>query len=367
MKNRLLIVADAYGLPSYAPRLRSLCEYLHEYGWQIEVVTEPFAPLSFAHDYPIREVAIYKGWDWAIKAIWSLLTDWKNRYFSRQIRKIYHDREFDAVFCTTFSTFPLRAAMDIAREKQIPLHVDIRDLDEQIPGAQYQHHRAWWTRPLRNWYKQVNIRRRNRVLREADQITTISPWHKNFIQTMNKNVHLVYNGYDPKQFYPQNEVTETFRIGYIGKIYEFQSTALIEQVVDEIGKEDILLDWHRPDYQPIDIMEVGDAIRKCSIMLVLTNPQAHGMMTTKFYEALGCEKPVLCIPSDNGCLAQVIAETNAGLASGDKEEIKAFILEKYAEWKQNGFTHQAVRGKEAFSRRKQAQEIEQLLQSLCQK
>jgi hypothetical protein len=75
---------------------------------------------------------------------------------------------------------------------------------------------------------------------------------------------------------------------------------------------------------------------------------------------LGCEKPVLCIPSDNGILADTIRMTNAGLASSDLDEIKAFIFEKYQEWQQNGYTRQAVVQKEQFSREKQAQQFEQL-------
>ena len=83
-------------------------------------------------------------------------------------------------------------------------------------------------------------------------------------------------------------------------------------------------------------------------------------MTTKFYEALGCEKPILCTPSDSEELAQTIRQTNAGLASSNINEIKAFILDKYHEWQQNGFTHQAVINKEQFSREKQAEQFEQL-------
>jgi hypothetical protein len=87
---------------------------------------------------------------------------------------------------------------------------------------------------------------------------------------------------------------------------------------------------------------------------------------------LGCEKPVLCTPSDNGLLAQTIRDTHAGLASSDIEEIKAFILDKYHEWKATGYTHQAVRNKESFSREKQAEQFEQLFihcieQHRCQK
>lgn len=362
---KILVLTDPYGKPAYAPRLRCFCDYLVSAGHEIVVYTEPMENYDFAHDYPIVEIPVYRSkMDWIVKSAWSLLTDWRNRHFSKELRKAICDKSFDLVLCTTFSTFPLRAALDVARERQIPLHVDIRDLDEQVPGAQYQHHRAWWTRPFRAWYRKVNIRRRNNALRQANQISTISPWHVDFIRQMNPNVHLIYNGFDVNQFYAKDIPTKDFRIGYIGRIYEFQSTQLIEQAVSELHNPDIQIEWHTPKQNTLAIDEIGDTIRRCSIMLVLTNPEAHGMMTTKFYEALGCEKPILCIPSDEGCLKAVMQETNAGLASGDIEEIKQFILEKYEEWKQTGYTHQNVRDIEKYARQYQAKQLEELLQQL---
>ena len=51
---------------------------------------------------------------------------------------------------------------------------------------------------------------------------------------------------------------------------------------------------------------------RSSVLLVLTcqsTPKgAHGIMGTKFYEALGVEKPVLCVRSDEECLAEVIRD-----------------------------------------------------------
>ena len=365
----ILIVADPFGKPSFAPRLRYLCNYLAEKGHQIAVYTEQFQPYDFPHTYPIIEKpkAYHNTWQWAWQSLWSLLTDWRNRRFSQWLQQHVASQTFDLVFCTTFSTFPLRAALEIALRKQIPLIADIRDLDEQVPGAQYQSHRQWWAKPFSRWYKQVNIRRRNHVLRLADAVTTISPWHVDFIRQFNPNVHLIYNGYDPAQFYAEDIPSDTFRIAYIGKIYAFQRTALLEQAIRELNIPDIAFNLHTPNHQPIPLDEVGDELRNSSMALVLTNPNAKGMMTTKFFEAIGCEKPVLCIPSDNGLLAATIRDTHAGLASSDIQEIKAFILEKYHEWQQNGFTRQAVINKEQFSRQQQAEQFEQLFMQCSQR
>ena len=365
-KLNILIVSDPFSKPSYTPRLRYLCNYLVEQGHTIALYTEQFHSHDFTHDYPIIEldIAYHNTWQWMWQSLWSLFTDWRNRRFSKWLHQQVADQRFDIVFCTTFSTFPLRAAYEIARAKQIPFIADIRDLDEQIPGAQYQSHRQWWVKPFSRWYKQVNIRRRNHILRLADAITTISPWHVNFIRQFNQNVHLIYNGYDPSQFYAEDVHSNIFRISYIGKIYEFQSTSLLEQAISELHLPNLEFNLHTPNHRPIPLDMVGDELRRSSIALVLTNPNAKGMMTTKFFEALGCEKPILCTPSDNGLLAQTIRETNAGLASSDICEIKDFILEKYHEWQQNGFTRQAVVQKEQFSRQEQVEQFEQLF-TLC--
>ena len=332
----------------------------------MDLFTERYEPISFAHEYPIHEIRVYRTHhlaEWMLKSIWSLLTDWRNRYFSRQVRKAIGEKHYDLVFCCTFSTFPLRAALDIAREQHIPLHVDLRDVEEQVPGAQYQHHRQWWLRPFRAWYRNVNIDRRNCVIRQADSLSSVSPWHIDFLQRYNQNVHLIYNGFDEKQFYWSEIKNEPFLISYIGRIYEFQDIHCIEEAIREIGKDDIILNRQHGGI-PTD--KVGDAIRRSSIMLVLTNKAAKGMMTTKFYEALGCEKPVLCYPDDNGVLSATIRQTNAGIATDDKDAIKTFILDKYAEWKKNGFTHQAVdqEGKKQFTRQYQAKQFEQILLKL---
>lgn len=361
MKPRILILTDPIGKPSYAPRLRYLCDYLTRQEYKVEVYSEYIETLNFEHTYPIHTQQIYRHVvDWAIKSLWSLLTDWRNRNFTQYVRNAIRDKEFDIVFCTTFSTFPLRTACTIARERKLPFFADIRDLDEQVPGAQYQHHRQWYLRPFRAWYRAVNIRRRNHALKEADVITTISPWHVAFLRALNPRVELIYNGYHPQQFYPEDIPTNTFRISYIGRLYEFQTIEPVQQAVRELNLPDICLELHTPTQAPLPLSAVGDTIRRSSIMVVLTNKQAKGMMTTKFYEALGCEKPVLCYPNDEGELARTICATNAGIATDDIEAMKTFIMEKYQEWKQQGFTRQAVRNKELFNREKQAEQFESL-------
>jgi len=353
---KLLVVSDPPAAPGYLPRLRYLCDYLVRKGCDVTLLTEKYEPLLFEHTYPIETIRMYSGGrlDWFIKTIWTLLTDWHNRVFARKALSVLHSG-YDAVICTAFSDFPLGAAQRIAKHLNVPLICDIRDLDEQVEDSRYQYkHQSRWLMPFRKVYRAIHIRRRNQVLRAANAITTVSPWHAEFIKQFNPDVHVVYNGFDEKQFYPKNIPTNPFTVTYIGSLFEWQQPALekVRQAITETCLP-IRLEVHTPNKEPIEYHQMGDVIRKSSIMIVLTAAHTHGMLTTKFYEALGCEKPILCVPSDKGALAELIAYTHAGIATDDIEAIKAFITEQYKAWKQNGFTRQATRHRNEFTREAQ--------------
>ena len=372
-KPHILVVSDPPVAPGYLPRLRYLCDYLHKQGYAITLLTEQSQPLNFAHDYPIITIPMYSGStiDWLGKTIWTLLTDWHNRVFAKKAINYlvaHHQEEWSMVLCSSFSDFPLGAAKRIAEHFNVPLLCDIRDLDEQVDDSRYQyHHQEWWAMCGRRIYRAIHIRRRNAVLRRANAITTVSPWHVDFIKQFNPNTHLVYNGFDDAQFYPEDTPTEQFKISYIGSLFDWQESALqkVKQALQELDLP-IVLDIHTPQSNPIAHKQLGDAIRNSSIMLVLTNPKTHGMLTTKFYEALGCDKPILCVPSDEGALAELINYTQAGIATDDLAEIKAFITEKYREWTQQGFTRQHSLHREEFSRETLCQYTKTIIDTLIE-
>ena len=369
-KPHIVVLSDPPAAPGYLPRLRYMCDFLVRKGYEVTLVTEEYQPLSFAHSYPIETIRMYSGStvDWLFKSVWTLLSDWHDRVFAKRALRLLQttnhqspitNHRYDLVLCTSFSDFPLGAALRIARKLQVPLLCDIRDLDEQVDNSRYQYrHHSRWLMPFRRLYRAIHIRRRNAVLRQADAVTTVSPWHAGFIRQFNKNVHVVYNGFDEAQFYPEDIASQPFSVTYIGSLFEWQKEALAK--VQEVMPVTI----HTPQSNPVAHDRLGDAIRRSSIMLVLTSTETHGMLTTKFYEALGCEKPILCVPSDQGELAKLIAYTNAGIATDKRDAIEAFINEKKQEWQQNGFTRQKTLHREEFSREAQCRKMEEIIKSL---
>ena len=84
-----------------------------------------------------------------------------------------------------------------------------------------------------------------------------------------------------------------------------------------------------------------------------------GVLTTKLFEYLGMERPVLCVRSDEGLLEQTIRDAKIGVAARTVDDAYTFLLEKYEEWKLNGYTTVQVNidYKRQFSRKIQAKQF----------
>ena len=399
---RILLLTDAPSEPLYSPRVRYLISNLSKRGWQFIVVSErkPHTDFTFADCKHIQFPYYSDDSSWHNKYLWfaDKLFNHKERLLYRFIKKQVQQSEVDIIFCSSFNTFPLPTAARLAKEWGLPFVVDLRDIAEQWGETSYAQHPIRTPFPplnrfLTRLYTRQTVRQRNNAIKQADELITVSPWHQQVLQRLHPSVHLIYNGFDEQAFRPNDVPTDTFNITYTGKIYDFRlrDPHLLFQALGELLQDGHLPDklhvhfYCETDIQPklyalakqYDILkyvhlhnfvtnkEVIDILWHSSVSVLLTNSVsnqgAHGIMTTKFFEVLGVEKPVLCVRSDEECLAQVIRQTNAGLAATNVEEVKAFILNKYHEWKQNGFTRQAVHGKEQFSRQFQAQQFEKIL------
>lgn len=332
------------------------------------------------------------------------LFNWKEKKLYKTIKQRLSADDFDIIFCSSFNLFPLLTAKRLCEEWNKPMVVDLRDIAEQWGKNNYTYIKrglktgnTWFNGIIANLYIQHSVAKRNNVLKQASAVTTISPWHKQLLGQINPNTHLIYNGYDEQTFTAQNKVNNKFIITYTGKIYNFNfhdpqllfsALALIQEKYhlpdielhfyceDEIHGQLIKL-AHESGIEKITHIhsyvsssQILEIIHNSSICLILTckstEDGSHGIMTTKFFEALGVEKPVLCVPSDEECLAQVIEETNAGVAAKTIEEVESFILDKYHEWQQNGFTRQKVNQsqKALFSRQRQAEQFMNIFNNL---
>lgn len=397
---RILILTDSIAPPAYAPRIVSLCKHLCSQGWECAVFSDcergnkPFAAECGAW-YQTRyyQTGLYR-WRYAMDKLFGA----RERHFRTYIEQTVDVATYDVIFCSTCYYFPLQTAYRLAKKYSKPYVVDVRDIAEQFGDT---HFRTQSPLPsqrlneyLHQWFTTRNIHLRNRVLADAKAVTTISPWHQALLSRWNTRTCLVYNGYDTDDFYPKDVKSDRFIISYTGKIYDlhFRDPRLLFEAMRRLLRDgsivasevEILFHIDQASMAPLQALVADYGIQEVcriegyiprtallpllhesSILLVLTcqsTPEgAHGIMGTKFYEALGVEKPVLCVRSDEECLAQVINETKAGLAGTNADEVAAFILAKYREWKQKGFTRQTVVQQERFTRAYQSKQLEDLL------
>ena len=400
MSKRILILCDAFNRPLYVPRITALCKYLTRSDWDITILTEQLDDENFrVPNTTFLSLPYYFGSKLRRKLQWLGDKLWYRKdmclyQFAKQNLDFKH---FDCILCSSFNVFPLKAASMIAQQAGKPLIVDLRDITEQWGNTSYMISSVANHSPIGRWLTHLYIRKttrqRNRIIQQAQAVTTISQWHQHTLQQYNTHTYLIYNGYDPESHYFQPIKTTDFIISYIGRIYDFQSRNphIFLQAIQQLKHthaaiaQKIKIVFHVEQtmiepltsavqtYQIEDMCSISgyiarnealELLQQSAISLVLNEStdmtSMHGIMTTKFFEALGCEKPILCTPSNTEELVQTIRLTNAGLASSDIDEIKAFILEKYHEWQANGYTRQAVINKEQFSREKQAEQFEQL-------
>ena len=389
MSKQILILCEAIAPPAFTPRVLTLAQYLQHQGWQCTILTEECEQQAFNTDIcPIYKMPAYHN----------LLAD---KLFYAKDKALYRYAvahldmsRFDLIFCSTYYYFPLLAAKQLAQRYHLPLVVDLRDIAEQWGNQPYFTRRLTPCKVLDycigKLYERKQLRLRNRILRFANAVTSVSPWHQQLLAQYNPHTHLIYNGYDEQHFVAKDVKTPFFQIAYLGKLYSTSLRdprllfAALQSLLTQglIDPQLLRVRFHiDPDGQAqlhqllqsynlnqvIDIQgyiprsEILDVMHQSSVLLVLTTqstPQGtHGIMGTKFFENIGVEKPVLCVRSDEECLAQVIAQTNAGLAATTVEEVEHFLLNKYNEWLRNGYTRQAVTNKHLFSRQHQAEQF----------
>ena len=106
--------------------------------------------------------------------------------------------------------------------------------------------------------------------------------------------------------------------------------------------------------------EVPAILNRSSVLLLLANKSAgagpKGIITTKLFEYIAVEKPILCVRSDESLLAELLRNSGSGYAAADTTSAALFLRHYYKQWKEQKSTSvEPNRELTAnFSRQKQA-------------
>lgn len=406
---KVLIICDNFP-PQSGPRMGYLVKYMKRLGWAAWVVAaenksrnDLTGLAGFAEEAYVIPQKPHRKWN----LLHVLPFFWPYDYLRGEYdirRKAFElvDRiKFDLILCThTYGWFLVGTAWDAALRAKLPLVIDIRDLSAQNPRVPFlQKSFSQKMDYLRSVCSFISSRRVARIHRKANALTTISPWHTEWLKRWNHNSFCIYNGFDPELFKSlPPERNDVFEIVYTGTLAvprtrnfefliqavhrlaerkeiapeKFQVKFYCGKIVPENNIRDRVSELGISEYVQflpfVPLAEIPNIFRRASCLLLLSAKSGrngtHGVMTTKFFEYLAANRPILCTQSDEECLEQAIHETNAGCAARSVDDAEKFLKSLYVEWSVNGVvqgrTNQAKLS--LFSRETQSRQFAELFE-----
>lgn len=191
------------------------------------------------------------------------------------------------------------------------------------------------------------------LCKRARKVITVSPSMKAYYINFNKDTELIMNGYDPSLFWPNDKNFSTsnfFNISYFGSI---QHESRVPRILLEALKEtsvDVSLNFYGDvplvnDYliqnpELRNIVKINKGVPLADVRNLMTNSDFNlmcetmsgnslshsGVMTTKLFEYLAVQRPVLALISPNSDMAPVLLKS--GLLNGpfqSKSEVLGWL------------------------------------------
>ena len=175
-------------------------------------------------------------------------------------------------------------------------------------------------------------------------------------------------------------------ISYTGQLYAGRrDPTLLFEVIHELIEESIMareqlrIDFYgpvEPWVQPLieryglqgvvalqGVIPRNEALQRqqdAQILLLLgwANPQETGQHTGKLFEYFGARRPILAVGGVRGVLTETLEETGAGIHALSKPQLRQWLIDAYAEFREQGevrfrgyeeaikkYTHQAMAGR----------------------
>jgi glycosyltransferase involved in cell wall biosynthesis len=200
------------------------------------------------------------------------------------------------------------------------------------------------------------------VIQNADAVLVVGDTMRSKMEVLNKNIHVITNGFDGEISKFQNDLDKKFTITHIGMMNADRNPKMLWKVLKDLMLNDpdfeanfqlrlvgkispaILKDIQFYDLENyvsiVDYLphkEVLEVQKSSQVLLLVVNnvPSAKGIITGKIFEYLQAKRPILVIGPKNGDLAKIINNTKSGEIVGfeDSNDLKSVILDYYNSYK----------------------------------
>lgn len=402
----LLMILDHFP-PAFAPRMGYLCKYLKDMGWDAVAISMPHPTRNTGMEYLEKDTEHHLATNdenyelngfatelygfLRFRPLWS----YSEHLMYHKALTVMKGRKFDAILCSTASFFPLYSASRIAQENNLPLLIDLRDIYEQDNNL-LSH--SWLSMQLHK----MQIKKRNKILAQANAVATVSTWHKELLSQFNSNTTLIFNGFDESLFsFPQPVETDKFTITYTGSIRQpgahgqhTQSPELLFQAIGELIEsgfwehnavrlrffsdqatqtfvKQLAAKHNLPFIVQLNDWRSGDEIPQILadsnlLLLLLSEDNTHGILTTKLFEYMASNREILCIPNSGGEMEKILTQSKAGCCINTLTELCNYLKFKYNEWQKKHFVepHTERDFVVNFSRERQAMQFVNILNQI---
>lgn len=244
--------------------------------------------------------------------------------------------------------------------------------------------------------QKIDKKTEDRILSNADGITTVSPGLKEEFSDRASNIQVIYNGFDPEDLpEPNPQQTTYFTLSYIGNFKPNQNVEALWQAIARLKEEKegfgerfriqltgnidpgIMQSLKKFNLTDIAMQKAflphkeATRVMNDSNMLLFVVPKAESnklIITGKLFEYLAVRSPILPIGPTDGDAAVIIQEAgrDAMLDYTDQHRMMHLISSYYDQWIKNDhltFKHPETKQSD-FSRRAMAEEFSEFLKTM---
>jgi glycosyltransferase involved in cell wall biosynthesis len=378
-----------------------MAKYLPYFGWQPIVLTREWTPENGPYDPTIvmgipEDILVHRiscniepktKFDRISKRFQQTLFPQEDpaaffKLASQQLPDLARKHKIDVIWATFPPMCDLALADKVSRSTGIPWVADFRDVYQFIDGFG-----AALMQPIRLYYL-------HKILKSASAVITVSDGFGKTLQKRNKReITVIPNGFDPDIIVSQKTMEfPKFEIVYTGGINAGHPdfTPLLDalQYLCDAGKmniKEVLVTFYgagndkrlrkllRHPFSRV-IQNCGGVPRiqslerqRSALILLQTTVPGTGWLTSKIYEYLIAQRPILAIPCDGDSIEKLIRETNTGVSCSTKDEIATQLMDWYIEWKKTGTIawYGNMQLIMQYSRKEQAKETSKLFEEVA--
>ncbi len=277
-------------------------------------------------------------------------------------RKWLREQDFDLIYTTSFPSTAHLVGEKLAREFNLPLVSDFRDI---WVGNYY-----FYT-PATRWHDRTQRRMERRVVEKSSAvISATGPITDDFLERYpdqpKEKFVTITNGFDPSDFHATNSEPDTsvYTITYAGTMYGSTSPrpflrairVLLKKeprwrsvlrlrfvgsmigpyrnMIDKFGLDEITrVDPYLAHDEALGAMAAADAL----LLIVADVPGSNIMLTQKVFEYAAARRPIIGLVPD-GAAKDFLQELNEGpvIHTTDSKSILRAVRSMLIDWEKNG-------------------------------